>query len=237
MDPRHRPLFVDARLADKDMCVYCGADYADTRDHVPSKVLLDEPYPEALPAVAACAACNWSFSLDEQYLACFIECVVRGTAQPCGLQRAKVQRVLCDNPSLQQLIERCQKTLGGDLIWFPDLDRVRNVVLKLARGHAAYELYPQLEDPNAVWFTPLLTFDQAERREFENVISSGPLGWPEIGTRAFYRASGDLPDKFQQSGDWVLVQPGRYRYAVYDAHGVSVKMVLSEYLACEIIWE
>ena len=37
MDPRH--LFIDERHT--GMCVYCGT-HPDTRDHVPSKVLLDE---------------------------------------------------------------------------------------------------------------------------------------------------------------------------------------------------
>ena len=42
---------------------YCGA-YPDTRDHVPSKVLLDEPYPPDLPVIGACQRCNTSYSLD-----------------------------------------------------------------------------------------------------------------------------------------------------------------------------
>ena len=50
MDPRQ--LFFDDRF--KDACAYCGNN-ADTRDHVPSKVLLDEPLPPDLPVVAACA--------------------------------------------------------------------------------------------------------------------------------------------------------------------------------------
>jgi len=44
MDPRH--LFIDERLT--GICVYCGGQ-SDTKDHVPSKVLLDKPYPPQLP--------------------------------------------------------------------------------------------------------------------------------------------------------------------------------------------
>ena len=43
------------------MCVYCG-NAAGTRDHVPPKVLLDEPYPPDLPPVPACDECNNRFS-------------------------------------------------------------------------------------------------------------------------------------------------------------------------------
>jgi hypothetical protein len=40
MDPRH--LFIDERLTGR--CVYCGGR-PNTRDHCPSKVLLDEAFP------------------------------------------------------------------------------------------------------------------------------------------------------------------------------------------------
>jgi hypothetical protein len=60
MDPRH--LFVDQR--ETGMCVYCGK-LPDSREHIPSKVLLDEPYPIDLPVVDACYNCNNSFSKDE----------------------------------------------------------------------------------------------------------------------------------------------------------------------------
>jgi hypothetical protein len=42
-------------------CVYCG-NAPDTDDHVPSKVLLDKPYPDQLPVVNACRSCNQGFS-------------------------------------------------------------------------------------------------------------------------------------------------------------------------------
>lgn len=41
MDPRHLP--VDSRLVGG--CVFCGGE-PGTRDHVPSKVLLDDPLPK-----------------------------------------------------------------------------------------------------------------------------------------------------------------------------------------------
>lgn len=151
MDPRH--LFIDERHT--GMCVYCGTR-PDTRDHVPSKVLLDEPYPPELPVVGACEKCNASFSLDEQYLACFLDCVIRGGAEASDLHRPNVKRILEGNPALQWRIEGARKRdEAGNLIWEPEAGRVRNVVLKLARGHAAYELYPKLEEPTVVSFAPM----------------------------------------------------------------------------------
>src|SRR5690349_5967316 len=95
MDPKH--LFYDDRL--KGFCVYCGGP-EETRDHVPSKVLLDEPYPTPLPVVPACERCNGSFSLDEEYLACFIECTICGTTDPTKVRRPRIQRKLRDAPAL-----------------------------------------------------------------------------------------------------------------------------------------
>lgn len=44
-------------------CVYCGGA-TESRDHVPSRILLDEPYPENLPVVPSCDSCNGGYSLD-----------------------------------------------------------------------------------------------------------------------------------------------------------------------------
>jgi len=130
MDPRH--LFRDDRLS--GICVYCGK-HPDTRDHVPSKVLLDEPYPSNLSVVDACLQCNSSFSLDEQYLACLIECVIQGTSESSNLERSKVKRILNENVSLRKKLAASESTNeDGQTLWEPEKERIRNTILKLARG-------------------------------------------------------------------------------------------------------
>lgn len=234
MDPRH--LFMDSRLT--GMCVYCG-DRPATRDHVPSKVLLDEPYPAELPVVGACTECNSSFSLDEQYLACFVECVICGAVEPEDVKRDKVARILTENPALQKRIQAAADTdLWDNLIWTPEMDRVRKVVLKLARGHAAYELYPVLAKPTELGVLPIASMSEEERDSFEtSPVEHGVALWPEIGSRAFLRTVGKAPDPFGGLDGWVVVQPGRYRYSVVETGGILVRMVLSEYLACLASWE
>lgn len=234
MDPRH--LFIDERLT--GTCVYCGS-HPDTRDHVPSKVLLDEPYPPELPVVGACEKCNASFSLDEQYLACFLDCVIRGGAEASDLHHPNVKRILEGNPALQWRIEAARRRDEADnLIWEPEAGRIRNVVLKLARGHAAYELYQKLEEPTVVSFAPLQILSDDQKSAFEQVAGDDKIDlWPEIGSRAFLRAFGKSPDRLPLSGGWVVVQPDRYRYAVVETGVVLVRMVLSEYLACEVVWD
>lgn len=62
-------------------CVYCSGPF-ETRDHVPSKCLLEQPYPPNLPIVECCESCNQSFSKDEQYFVCLIESVLCGSTDP-----------------------------------------------------------------------------------------------------------------------------------------------------------
>ena len=229
MDPRH--LFVDDRLL--GVCVYCGGP-PDTRDHIPSRVLLDEPFPGNLPVAACCEKCNAGFSLDEQYLACFVDCVLAGSTSPDDVARSKVARILTDTPSLGARIAASEtKAPSGQQIWQPEIDRVNNVVLKLARGHAAYELsiLQQLDEPQQIIAVPVVNLDSTTVEQF-----LGPQDtsfWPEIGSRAFIRAC----KQFTGADHWQFVQPGRYQYLVTQADGLIVRILLSEYLACEVRWE
>lgn len=234
MDPRH--LFVDQRLT--GFCVFCGAE-PQNRDHCPSRVLLDEPLPTDLdlPVVDACESCNTSFSKDEQYVACLVECALCGSAEPTDVQRPKIKRILEENLKLTARLRASRKTGdAGQITWEIDADRVRQVVLKLARGHIAYELsLPKLEEPDRVEFLPLVAMAAGQRSAFENPTSSETALWPEIGSRAFLRSL-VLGDTVYHDNGWVVVQPGRYRYLVAQTDGDFVQMVLSEYLACSVAW-
>jgi hypothetical protein len=116
MDPRQLP--IDNRLI--GVCVFCGG-HPDTRDHAPSKVFLDEPFPEDLAVVEACAECNRSFSIDEEYLACFLEAVLSGTADPRKMNRTSIRRTLYRNPRLVQRLESSLKINEyGTMIWTPE---------------------------------------------------------------------------------------------------------------------
>jgi hypothetical protein len=121
-----------------DWCVYCGGA-VETRDHLPSRILLDKPYPTNLPAVPACQACNGGFSLDEEYVACVLECVLAGSAYE-AFERPKIAKVLERKPKLAALIEQGRQQDGERSVFAIDTSRVRNVILKLARGHMAFEM-------------------------------------------------------------------------------------------------
>lgn len=231
MDPR-KELFFDSRLSEG--CAYCGGR-SSTRDHVPSKVFLDKPYPGQLPVVKACETCNQSFSLDEEYVACMLSCVLSGSAEPDKLDRVKMQRILRAKPALRTLIEQSRSVDSeGRTLWEPDSGRVTNVVQKLATGHATFEdsnYYGR--DPHSLDIVALPSLSDTQRDAFETPMSFEI--WPEIGSRAFVRTVRAGADVLGHD-TWQVVQESRYRYLTSFSQGTTIRLVVSEYLAAEVRW-
>ncbi|MEX2163106.1 MAG: hypothetical protein WD823_02530 [Sulfuricaulis sp.] len=235
--------FADDRLING--CIYCGGP-EETGDHVPSRVLLDEPLPENLPIVAACRDCNNGFSSDEEYLACLIESVVAGTTDPAHIRRPRVAEILKRAPALRARLEAAKTTEDGQTKFHVEPDRVRNVLLKLARGHAAYELsQPCRHEPASLEWWPLSLMTEEERDSFQSVQVLETFG--EIGSRQTQRLMVTQIALESENGgrttlgliinDWVEVQEGRYCYQAIDEGGsVRVKITIGDYLACEVVW-
>ncbi|MGA3334196.1 MAG: hypothetical protein ABSC62_08535 [Terracidiphilus sp.] len=221
----------------KGFCIHCGGPY-ETDDHIPSKVLLDEPYPGNLMVCPSCSDCNNSFSLDEEYFACLLECVIAGEAEPSKLQRNKIAEILTRNRPLLNRLRSARSDSDGVTLWTLENDRVRRVLLKLARGHASYEFnLPQFSEPDLFNFRPLLTLNAEERSRFEESDNGAEeilAGWPEVGSRAMQRLLVVGPQVFQEK--WIEVQQGNYRFRVTEDDGLTVKIVLREYLACQVVW-
>jgi hypothetical protein len=218
----------------KGFCVHCGGP-EETRDHNPSKVVLAVPLPENLPVASSCQPCNAGFSNDEEYVACLLECVVAGHAEPERMARASVGRSIAANRRLQRDLLAARTEQDGQLIWNPDGARVRRVAVKLARGLIDFELNePRLCEPEQVSIAPLMLLSEDARREFEGELGGFAL-WPEIGSRAFHRLLGDHEDSFNNG--WIVIQRNRFRYRVTQEDGMRVRMVLREYLALDVIWD
>ena len=207
------------------MCAYCG-DRTTTRDHVPSRILLDEPYPENLPVVPACETCNQGFSQDEEYVACLIECAINGTADISKLTRRKIIRILSTKLSLTQRLNSAHFSEGFRV----EEERIENVILKLGRGHSLYELNePHFEQPESVEYAVISELSDEKLFAFENPPT--PSLVPEVGSRGMQRFIVGLPYL-----EWVIVQPGRYRYLAFVDGRSIVRAVLSEFLAIQVIW-
>lgn len=225
-------------------CIYCGGS-EETTEHVPSRVLLDEPFPDNLPTMRACRDCNNGFAKDEEYFACLLGAVIAGTTDPDRIDRPRVARILRGSPALRARIESGRREAGGQVQFAIETDRVRNVLVKLARGHVAFELgQVRREEPATIWWSPIALMS-AEAREAFNACHIVQL-FGEIGSRGMQRTieatlSLQHPDGQQSTlgffvNDWVHVQQGRYRYLAIDECNITIRMVIAEYLACEVTW-
>ena len=109
--------FADERQ--KSWCIHCGSPLSSVetnRDHVPSKSLLLKPYPENLPVVEVCKACNGGFAQDEEYLAAFLSCVLCGSTDPELQRNPGARGILQSRTRLRERIERAKTefpTVGG----------------------------------------------------------------------------------------------------------------------------
>src|SRR3990172_12329210 len=110
-------------------CVHCGGT-TETRDHVPSRVLLDEPYPPQLPAVPACQSCNEALSKDEVYFACLIECARVGSVNEDAIQREKIRRIIQESPALAAGLTQARTETDNGILFAVEYERVKKVVLK-----------------------------------------------------------------------------------------------------------
>lgn len=216
-------------------CIHCGAE-PKTKDHVPSKVFLDKPHPDFPPFLPSCLKCNNDLSLDEEYFSCFLECVIMGSTDPASIKREKVKKALLHKPQLGSRIHASRQESPEGLKWMPESQRIINVILKCARGHAAYEQNEwRHEEPDHVNFFPMHTLTDLQRATFENPISEEITLLPEVGTRAIQRLRITNVGAFMEV--WIEVQPERYRYYVhYEGEILLVRMVFSEYLGAEVIW-
>ena len=235
--------FADDRLLQG--CTYCDSVLRNTKDHVPSKIFLDSPFPENLPVVWACDSCNNGFSRDEEYLACLIECVLADSTDRSLIKRSRVAARLSKSPALRARIEATRTVSNGRSAFIPEPDRVRNVLRKLALGHAAYELSTSGREPASIQWWPLLTMTPEQQELFNAPYIPQLFG--EVGSRGMQRTllttltlegpNGERSEVPLFFNDWIEVQEGRYRYlAIDDADGIRVKIVISEYLACEVVW-
>jgi hypothetical protein len=230
------PDYSDQRF--KGYCIHCTAPDGSkpfNNDHIPSRNLLAKPYPEDLPTISICEECNTEFSTSEEYLRTLLECVISGSCDPADVRDASVCRALSGNKTLRAAMAAARReyqTLGGEtrVIWEPDRRVVESALAKNARGHYFYECGEPLSgDPTRVWYTPLCVMTVTERHEFEKVPDIG--AWPEVGSRLLQRVAtgADMMD------GWIFVQDDVYRYRICEGEE-TVRMVIREYLACEVSW-
>jgi hypothetical protein len=223
--------FSDSRL--DTQCAYCGK-FPDTRDHVPSKILLEKPYPENIPVVPCCLDCNNGFSLDEEYFACLIECLISGTTDLDKISRKSIVKILKRKTKLKARLDNAFINENGKSQFIIEPERIENVILKLAYGHVKFENSDRkYEKPEHLGFVPIDTLTEEELNSFFAVTQLQKA--PEIGSRAMqnmYITQEGIP-----VDNWIVVQDGVYQYSVTPTIGnIKVRILIWNYLACEIVW-
>ena len=232
---KQKQYYSDWRM--ENMCAYCGG-YATTEDHVPSKCFLDHPHPDNPPVVPCCEKCNREFSIDEEYVSCFIDCVKERTVIPEEIRREKTRKSLIHTPKLARLIKSQIFDFGGVIQYEPDRSRFEKVMQKLAFGHLAYMNDTLTFDSDfEVTMSFLQEMHPSRRAVFERPYTG--LLLPEVGSRALTRwavaityEDGDSK-QFSSFSNWDVVQKGRYRYCV-SPDSNKIKLVIAECLAAEI---
>jgi hypothetical protein len=73
------------------VCAYCGAERPKTVDHVPPKLMLEEPYPANLVTVPACEDCNKKFMKNDEYTRTVIALDFRAAGSPVA--RSKLFKI------------------------------------------------------------------------------------------------------------------------------------------------
>ncbi|MBI5499771.1 MAG: hypothetical protein HY907_05980 [Deltaproteobacteria bacterium] len=199
--------------------------------------MLDEPYPDDLPVVPACRDCNAGFSPDEEYVACLVECMLAGSTASSKIGREKIARILAQRPALAARLAQAREETPDGVRFAIEDQRVRNVVLKLARGHALFDLNEaHREQPSRFEFLPLFAMSAPARELFERRPTASCF--PEVGSRAMQRLVLSPEKQLPTIGPapWIKIQPGRYRYLVSAGVGAIVRIVFSEYFASEVAW-
>lgn len=218
-------------------CIYCGKP-ATTREHVPSKAFLVEPYPENLSTIPACFECNNGYSEDEKYVACFLDVLKSHIYLDYKLQKETDSRLSKDE-KLKSILNEQIRTEDGKVFIRPDNQRIQRILLKLAKGHAGFELdYVNFDNTETqIWYEFIFNMSENDLYEFNSIPTYQV--YPEVGSRGMYIIQNIVTGDAQTFANWMDVQDGQYRYQVsYNDNGsISVKIVILELLYCEVNFE
>jgi hypothetical protein len=153
-----------------------------------------------------------------------------------GSKTSRIAKLLDGKPALLQRPRKSKLDVEDAPTWNVETERAKSVLLKLARGHAAYELnQPRTDLPLYIDFKPVQRMSDNVREAFEGHSATLVAPWPDVGSRAMQRLL-VLGSEVYTEGS-VLVQEGNYRFRASQEGGLTIQMVLREYLACQVGWE
>lgn len=168
-----------------NQCLFCNKN-ATTRDHIPTKNLLEKPYPLNLFTVPACQSCNNSFSLDEEY---FLNVLVEITTNPILIQKklegGSVFKARARSEKLRYQIQKSLVLGNKNRIYFDaDFVRITKVIEKNALGlfYKRYNCRASLNSFKCIGFYPFNIMDERPPSTFISVFTEKfrPRKWNVI---------------------------------------------------------
>lgn len=171
------------------ICEYCRG-IADTKDHVPSKSLLERPFPKNLLTINCCKNCNNSFSLDEEY---FLNVLTTLSLSPTLVARTEPGgSIYKSRERSDKLYNRIISSLlkeNGKTYFKPESNRLNRVIEKYAFGlyYFKYKKIAALNKFKSVGFYP---FNAEETRPNEVFMLThtekfSPKKWNHIQNGVF----------------------------------------------------
>jgi len=118
----------------RSMCIYCGRETADTRDHVPPKCLIRPKHRANLWTVPSCAQCNASYSRDEEYFRLMVVGALCHTPEADELFDGPISRSMNRRPSIEGQLFNSLGVEGVHPFVQIDHDRISRVAMKIAVG-------------------------------------------------------------------------------------------------------
>lgn len=227
-DERIRP-YVSYKK-EKSYCIYCS-DIADSREHLPPRIFVDNPNLNEWCIVPACNKCNNGYSTDEQFVACAIEYILAEINYGGSIQRNKIKKTFEKRPHILEKIKSlCIFENGSLKIDNSVIEKIKMVVLKIARGHLMYDCNEFLNDEDVQFlmaFKPQL--EQKKLEKFNMTIVCNCL--PEFGSRMSNQLY--INNNNEIVIPWKIIDNDNYRYLI-SPDGI-IRIVIREFLYIEII--
>lgn len=175
---------------------------------------------------------------DEKYVACFLD-LLKSQVYLDYTQQEQTKLRLLKDEKLQRTLQEQIWMENGKVYFKPDEKRILRILLKLAWGHAGFELdYVNFDNIEAeVWYDFVFNMSPNDIEEFND--SSVYSLYPEVGSRGMYVIQNLSTGDAQTFAGWLDVQNGQYRDQVsYDDNGNTVvKIVIFEFLYCRVVLE
>jgi hypothetical protein len=127
-------LEVSATMSILTACVYCGKASGTTRDHVPPKNLLKQPFRPNLRTVPACVECNRGFSSNEEYFRRMLLTMFAHIEEADALFDGPVSRSFDRNPTLEHRMWNALGVERGRPFVELDTSAIRAVAQKIICG-------------------------------------------------------------------------------------------------------